>query len=266
MNEYHEPLVSIGILDYERPKEAELLLCSLKEKALFEHRTVYVSNGGSQDYVKKFYDDGLIDTLILNKVNEGCGLGTRRVFESCVTEWVMYVQVDQYLGTNINDGLIYCMISLLNEESTKMLYFDLAGDQGHGVYSERAHLINRKRYLSIPGLGKTIGGPGPYADHQWTENLVQEYMKTNGLFFRSLHFFMDNGKVSRRSYPCGGETLHYTDEKRLFCIKPLKRRYDDFPNLKLSETEWQLMLSGQWPKEGLIPEADRSSSFIYWKS
>ena len=79
--EYKEPLVSIGILDFNRPKESEILLMTLKQNAQFEHNIVYISNGGEQDYVKKFYDDGLINTLILNKKNLGCGIGTRHVLE-----------------------------------------------------------------------------------------------------------------------------------------------------------------------------------------
>ena len=275
MTEYKNPLVSIGILDYERPQEAKMLFDSLKLYAEFDHKVVYVSNGGNQDYVKKFFDDGLIDTLILNKKNEGCGIGTRQVFESCITEWVLYVQVDQYLTALISENCMQMFLAMLGHENEfrknmvpydkKLFYLDLAGNQGHGNYSERAHLINRKRYLSIPNLDKTIGGPGPYANHQWTENLVQQYMKENKLYFYSLGYFADNGKISRRTYPCGGETMHYTDEKRLFVIKPLKQRYDDFPNLHLNEVEWKLMLEGNWPKEGLIPEADKSSSFIFWK-
>ena len=48
-------------------------------------------------------------------------------------------------------------------------------------------------------------------------------------------------------------------------VKPLKQRYNDFPNLKLNDLEWEEVLSGKWPSEGKIPEADKHDSFICWK-
>ena len=267
--------ISIGILDFNRPKEAALLLATLKQNAQFIHKTVYISNGGEQDYVKKFYDEGLIYTLILNKFNWGCGIGTRQVFESCMTKFVIYCQVDQFLQHVISEDLMQSFLAILGHENEfrkkmgpmlpNLFYIDLAGNQGRGQFSERALLIERKRYLSIPDLDKTVGGPGLFANQRWTENLVQQYMKDNNLYFYSLNYFGDNGKVSIRDYPCGGQTMHFTDEKTLFCLKPLKQRYCDFPNLILSDAEWQEMLGGLWPKEGKIPEADKAHSFVYWK-
>ena len=104
--------------------------------------------------------------------------------------------------------------------------------------------------------------------YQWTENLLQEYMreyKLNFITSNETFYFANNGKWSQRSYPCGGETVHATDTKLLKVLKPLKQRYDDFPNLKLNDAEWEEVLSGNWPAEGKIPEADKAHSFVYWK-
>lgn len=262
---YNQPLVSIVILDFNRSKEASLLIRSLKH-AEFEHEIVYVSNGGEQDYVLDYYWTGKIDRMVLNTRNEGCGLGTRLGFHAALGKYVLYCQVDQWLCRAFYDHELQQIIRYL-ETNLDFLYADLAGNQGHGVFSERALLIDRLRYLAIPGLEETVGGPGPYADQLWTEQLVQEYMKRE--YLKILHvtplLFGDNGKWSRRTFPCGAETLHSTDEKRLFIIKPFRQRYDNFPNLKLNEEEWKMALNGTWPKEGLIPEADKPHSFIHWR-
>ena len=266
--QYNPPKVSIVILDFNRPKEAELLLKSLKSNAKFPHEIVYLSNGGEQEYVLDFYKNGLVDRLILNKENNGCGLGTRQGFQSAMCEWVIYAQVDQWLGRELHEINIEAFTQFLEINNKTHLYIDLAGDQGNGNFSERALFINRKRYLEIPELDKTIGGPGPWANYRWTENLVQEYMKEAGLTFltgESVYCFGNNGKWSQRSYPCGGETVHATDTKILKVIKPLKQKYLDFPNLKLNDQEWELVLSGNWPEEGKIPEADLKDSFTCWK-
>jgi hypothetical protein len=271
MTDYNPPLVSIVILDFNRASECYALMLSLRKFAKFRHEVVYVSNGGEQGHVQGWYDIGEIDRWVRCKKNCGCGLGTRLAFQSCMTEWVMYVQVDQILSREVTDSHIEQMIAALNQNPVNF-YMDLAGNQGHGVYSERAHLINRQRYLDIPGMSSCIGGPGPYADHKWTEKLVQEYMEEQDIRFMSLArgpdgvpLFIDNGKWSNRTYLDGAETRHSTDEKRLFIIKPFKQRWENFPNLRLNDEEWELALSGNWPVEGKIPEADKAHSFIYWK-
>lgn len=266
MNEYNPPSVSIVILDFNREKECSILLDSIEKFAKFRHEIVYVSNGGNHSYILDHFNNGRIDKLVLNKDNNGCGLGTRQGFQSSMCSYILYVQVDQFLFRTLEQDLIDKIILAL-EKRSDILYCDLAGNQGHGNFSERALLINRKKYLSIPGLEETIGGPGPWANYRWTENLVQEYVGSNNLKFftgPNFHFFADNGKWSYRSYPCGGETIHSTDEKVLRIIKPLKARYNDFPNLKLTDSEWEEVLSGKWPEEGKIPEADKHHSFKVW--
>jgi GT2 family glycosyltransferase len=53
------------ILDYNRPKESELCLKSIKNFVKFDHSIIYLSNGGEQEYIYSYYKKGLIDKLIL---------------------------------------------------------------------------------------------------------------------------------------------------------------------------------------------------------
>lgn len=261
--DYKPPLISIVILDFNRPVESELLLRSLELNADFDYELVYVSNGGEQDYVQKYYNDGRIDVLVLSKENGGTGLGTKLGFKAASGKYVIYVQVDQWLGVKLNETFINHVTHHL-ESNSDVLCVDLAGDQGHGNFSERALIINRKRYLDIPDLETAIGGPGPLSQITWSERGVQDYVKRENLkIAHAGTIFGDNGKNSIREYPCGGVLVLTTDEKRLTILKPLKERID-FPNLKLTDVEWELILSNKWVN-GTIPEGHRDSSFTVWK-
>jgi hypothetical protein len=253
-------MISYLVLDYNRPVESELCLRSLLRYSRFDYEIVYLSNGGDQDYVIDYYKQGLIDKLILRKENSGCGLGTRELFNNfnLAYDYVIYVQCDQFLCREFTRKEIQEHIENLN--SGEFFYVDLAGNQGHGNYSERAHLINKHKYNLIPN---TIGGPGPFADKLWTEESVQRYIKNNNLkFYSSKLLFMDNGKVSRREYPCGGILTQHTDEKSVFIEKPIANRID-FPNVKLNDQEWELILTNKWVN-GTIPEGHKNDSFKCW--
>lgn len=260
MTPYTPNLLSVAILDYRREEEFLRLMASLYDHMEVAVDVVYCHDGPFPDYVTKTDSRYMISTTISTQVSRGCGIQTRQLFQACMTPYVLYCQVDQYLTRPFTQSVLETCIKVL--EDPTVFYIDLAGNQGQGRPSERALLMRRKDYLAIPGIDDTIGGPGPYADHPWTEALLQEHMRSNGLRFATTTplFFADNGKWSRRSFPCGGQTRHATDEKTLFIEKPLKQRYD-FPNLRLNNEEWSLVLSGLWPSEGRIPEADKASSF-----
>ena len=264
MTPYSPNQLSIAILDHLRPQEAEKLFLSFQEHLHVPADIVYCHDGPVPNYVLGYYEAGLIDTLITTKAPRGCGIQTRQLFQVCMTPYILYCQVDQYLLHPFTTGVLDKCINLLNDPS--VFYVDLAGNQGQGRPSERALLMRRKDYLAIPGIDDVIGGPGPYADHPWTEATLQEHMSRNRLRFVTVspRLFADNGKWSRRSYPCGGQTRHATDEKTLFIERSLKQRYD-FPNLRLTDAEWEEVLSGRWPIEGKIPEADRANSFRVWQ-
>lgn len=263
MTEYNPPLLSIAILDFKRPVELDKLLTSLEQNLRIPAKIVYCHDGPLPDYALEHYRKGRFDTIIGTNKSEGCGIKTRQLFQACMTPYILYCQVDQWLVREFGPNDFQACQNALSRPD--VFYVDLAGNQGRGNPSERALLMWRKDYLEMPDIDSVIGGPGPYADHKWTEQYLQEYMAKNNLYFARAEplFFADNGKCSYRSYPCSGETLHFTDEKTLFILKPLKQRYD-FPNLKLNDEEWKEVLEGRWPVEGKIPEADKPHSFKVW--
>lgn len=251
------------ILDYNRPQESELCLKSIKNFAKFDYSIIYLSNGGEQKYVYSYYENGLIDKLILRKKNSGCGLGTRELFNDfdIDSDFVFYIQCDQFMIRDLYEKEV---ISYTEAIKDNILYIDLASNQGHGNYSERAHFINKNIYNKIPN---TIGGPGPFANEKWTEESVQDYIKNNNLTFLSVTppVFQDNGKVSYRQFPCGGETMHYTDTKQLWILKPLKQKYLDWPNIELTDEEWNLVINNKW-ENGSVPNKLKKHSFNYWNN
>ena len=253
-------MITYAILDYNRPKEAELCLKSIHRFSHFPFKILFVSNGGNQDYAINFYKQGLIDKLILRKKNSGCGLGTRECFNDFDLESgiIAYIQSDQFLCRDFNKDELELYLSLLY--TNKFFYIDMAGNQGNGRFSERAFLMPKHYYQTIPN---TIGGPGPFADSKWTEQSVQEYIERNKFkFFTTKLLFADNGKVSIREYPDGGELIMHTDTKEVFITKPITKRVD-FPNIHLTDKEWEEILTNSWAG-GTIPIAHRKHSFTYW--
>lgn len=265
MIEYAASILSIGILDFKKESEARRLFDSLKQHLRIPATIVYCHDGPPDQYVKDLYDEGRIDTLVYSKENQGCGIQTRQLFQACMTPYILYCQVDQFLLRPFGvPQLQTCLESLKQPD---VLYIDLAGNQGRGRPSERALFMERKRYLEIPDIDSVIGGPGRYAQYRWTEKHLQEYMQTNGLKFLTANptVFGDNGKWSRRTYDGDtGQTLHSTDEKVLIITKPFQQRQDGYPNLNLTDEEWQEVLEGRWPVEGKVPEHDKPSSFKVW--
>ena len=268
MNQGKLGQLTFALLDYERPREASTCLDSIANLCRVPHQIVYVSNGGKQDYVRRWQDLGYLDTVIYNHSNLGCGIATKQAITASLTRWVIYVQIDQFMCRPFEQEEFDLLTRQLSF-SHSLFYIDLAGNQGHGKFSERALLIDRNRYLSIPGIDEVIGGPGPFAQSKWTEQHVQEYMRDAELSFRSVtpQLFGDNGKNSIREYgeEYGGKTLHETDTKKLKILMPFKKRADGFPNLKLNDEEWRQVLAGEWPIEGKIPEADKAHSFKCWE-
>jgi len=260
---YTEPLLSILILDFLKKREAEILIQSLQDNLKFKAKIIYLSNSPNCDYAKKFLNEGKIDTLIVNKTNVGCGVATRQLFRASMSPFSIYCQVDQYLSRPFEEVRFNSLANQLSYPN--LFYIDLAANQGNGLFSERSFMIQTHKYLSIPDINMVTGSPGPYSDQKWGEKHVQDYMKEKNLFFYTTKplYFSNNGKSSIRSYLCGGITLHYTDSKNLFIIKPLKQRYNNFPNLNLTDKEWDLVLSGQWVN-GTIPERDKPYSFTYF--
>lgn len=250
------------LLDFNRPEESELCLYSIKKFAKFPYKLYYLANGNFKPYAKSYKKLGYIDELIESEKNIGCGPGTRLLYETCKEPYAFYIQVDQYLGRELTEERVNHWIDILEgriEQYKNVKWIDLAGNQGHGVYSERANFINVDFYNSIKG---SWGGPGETADQLWREEVVQNYTKKYNYQFISYNYFVDNGKVSIRQNPDGSVWSHYTDEKKLFLLKgPVKEKYV-YP--KLSDKEWKEVLKTQKWEDGKIPEKEKDHSFIVW--
>lgn len=240
------------ILDYNRPLEAEHLLNSIKAHSEFDYSISYLSNGGEQDYARKLHNEGLIDNLILNSRNTGCGAGTIQLFSQCATQYAFYIQVDHVLQFKITADVIRQWIELL--ESGQYHCIDLAGDQGNpkGAYSERAQFLETSFYNSIP---KSIGGPGPWSNMPWTEANVGEFFIQNKLKIAHVlangrPLFADTGKWSMRSNPDGSVWRQKSDTKQIWMIKPPTQKWG-FP--AFADTEWEEIIKTQsWP-DGQLP-------------
>lgn len=254
------------VLNYNRPKETELCLHSIHSCSQFPFQVVLLNNGGDDiDFIYKFYKKGLIDKLILRKENSGCGLGTREIFNDfdICSNYVIYVQCDQWMNRIVTETEVNNWIGMI--ESKMYFYVDLAGNQGHGNPSERACFWDKNDYNKIYSISYDIvGGPGPYANCIWTEEHLQKYMKSRNLqFYTSPLVFQDNGKNSIREYPCGGILMQETDTKAVHILKPIKSRVD-FPNIKLSNEDWDKILNNQWIN-GMVPQLHKTDSFLVWR-
>lgn len=62
-----------------------------------------------------------------------------QLFKSCDTEYAFYIQCDQFLQSSITEEHVSGFVKAI-EENEQFCYIDLAGDQGHGEYSERVIL------------------------------------------------------------------------------------------------------------------------------
>ena len=73
--------VTIGILDFFQEKESEDLLKSLKDNLLIKANILFIDNWTPKDYSKRFLDTGLVDELVINEKNLGCGPATAQMYD-----------------------------------------------------------------------------------------------------------------------------------------------------------------------------------------
>lgn len=263
MTEQNNKTIPFLALDYNQQKESENLLKSLKKHVKltkYVPKIVFLSNGGQQDYAYKFYQDGLIDDLILKSENVGCGFGTQDLFYYCARQdYAFYVQSDQLLINDITDELLDGFINALGD-NTKISHIDVSGNQGHGRYSERAQFINVKFYNGIRKVG---GGPGPFSHLKWTEESMQDHIRDNNMEFLVYNplLFADVGKWSVREWQCGTETRHRADTKEMEFLKlPEKNLCQNLIDFyRLTEEEISVILKGDWGFR--IPENMKKDSF-----
>lgn len=257
-------MTEILILDYNRPEQLRNLILSLHKNARFDKKIVVLNNGGER-YADQYLEQGLVDKVIHNNVNCGCGLGTIQLFAQCESEFAFYIQVDHQLQIPLQerDIEIFKNRIVLHED----FYVDCAGNQGGGKYSERAQFIRKSDYFSA---NIEAGGPGPLCDLKWSEESIQDYMSDNDLTFFS-HYcltshgqfppFRDCGWDSVRENPDKSLWHHCPDTKVVKCLKKPTEKFD-FP--PLTDKEWVTALNGEWPKEGKIIENWADNSFEVW--
>lgn len=254
--------VSFLVLDFKKPEETVNCLYSIKEHALFPHRTIYLDNGSNENYPWSIYEDNLCDILIRNKIGTGCGNGTQQLFESCDTEWAIYWQNDQTLIRDLYDKDIEYFIDLIENKGYGCV--DLAGAQnGVNNYSERAQFINVDFYKKIyKGEKGQLGGPGVFNHKKYTEAFVSEHFKANNLNIAHLQptIAKDCGKWSIRAI---GDGLYKwrCDTKQTYILKTPTYPTELWP--PFNSEEWSKVITGQWV-DGDIIEEWKKHSFRCW--
>lgn len=256
--------VDILILDYKKPEESRQLLESIKLYCSFDYRVVFYDNGSKQNYSQEFKDQGLIDELIISPENQGLGIGTRDLFAAAKSEYCLYIQNDQFFFTELNhSGLDWLKNHIdFQFDNQTIKSISLAGNIcGHGIYSERAHLIKSDFYQKMEKtIPLSIGGCGPFHHIVWREEQIQNYYKQNNYFhaISPIQFVMDNGRRAIRSNPDGSEYEHLPDTKELKVIKYPTEKYI-YP--KWTDQEWEEVLKTRYWPDWKIPENEIKDSF-----
>lgn len=263
MNTNHKDKTKVSylILDFNRPEEGELLLTSLQSLARHPKEVVYLCNGGNSSYAIDFYNRGLIDTLIIKKDGDGGGFGQTDLWRYCKTKYAFFLQVDHILVSEIKQETINYFIDLLENKSFKCI--DLNGDQSNkGGWTDRAHFMSSEFFNSLAPFPN--GGPGTENEgFFWNEEYLGNTFANNG--FKIAHisplFFRDCGKWSVRQ---AGDGLYKyrCDTKNLYVLGKPTYRTEVFP--PFNDSEWELAINGNWPKDGMVPKQWEKNSFIYW--
>lgn len=270
---YTEPQVSFLVLDYLRPEAARLCLRSIRDRVKLDRYKIIYCHNGLADYPKELLNDGLIDELIQPRANGGLGLGTRALFAACFSPYAIYWQVDQLMGRDFEQRELTALSSRVLSYDTSVPHatrairsVSLAGPVcGAGVYSERAHFVATRFYRDMEhGLPLSPGGAGPYHDLLWREGQIQAlYERQSYTHDTSWPLLaIDNGRDAVRQNPDGSVWKHEPDRKGLWLLSgPVKERFV-YP--KLTDAEWNEVLSTQaWPP-GKIPSQELTDSFHVW--
>ncbi len=259
---YEEPQVSFLVLDYQRPEAALTCLQSIRDRVKLDRYKVIYCHNGEAEYPHTLLRTGLIDELIVPRVNGGLGLGTRALFAACFSPLAIYWQVDQVMARDLDEYTVKALTGLF-EHQPKVKSISLAGPVcGTGVYSERAHVISTAFYRDLEHkLPLTHGGAGPWHHVMWREEQIQSYYRAHGYvhYTEATPFAIDNGRDAVRQNPDGSVWRHEPDTKRAWLVSgPVKEPYV-YP--KLSQREWNEVIATQaWP-EGKIPEDEVKDSF-----
>ncbi len=248
--------VSFLVLDFKKHLETLRCLNSIKLRALFPHKVIYLDNGSNDEYPNQLYNKGFCDVLIRKQNGMGGGYGQTDLIRFCDTEYFIFVQNDQQLAVDITEHTIKYLTEALD-----MGYHcvDLNGDQSRrGVWTDRAHLMKTKIFNDLGPFPN--GGPG-LDNVKWNEQYLQEQFKEkNYKIFHAEIYFTDEGKWSVRQ---AGDGLyeHRCDTKILNILKQPTYKTEVYP--PFTDQEWETVLKGQWVN-GNIPEVWKQHSFKYW--
>lgn len=254
--------LSLLVLDYSRPKELLQVLQSIKRHVKCDHEVVVHSNGGHQGHCIQYYDTGLCDRLILNKLNNGAGRGCVDLFNYCLTDYAIYLEGDQPLIRDVTEEEWRRWAKAL-EVGTAAPVASMVGRVTHGNFSQRAFFAHVPSYREL-ARSMPNGGPGTDRKHDTNEYWMQQHILENGLIlFAPPAVVIDMGLWSVNENADGSVWLHETDRRGLWLIRGPVKEKAAYPSL--SDAEWAQLLDYQvWP-DGTIPEKDRAHSFIYWK-
>lgn len=266
--------IDILILDYQKENESRKCLESVRDNFQFDKRVIFYSNGGNQDYAWDFYKEGLIDICVFNSRNDGLGVGTTDLWKIARSDWIINLQNDQYASHTVTQENIDQWISAI-ENNPEIGAISLAGFPcGNGIYSDRAHFINRHMLLAWDGYeeGYPDGGCGPYwnGSESYNENFIQKRFEQKGLKVAATNppVVTDNGKYSIRENPDGSIWRHTTDEKAHWIDKDFSPK-EKFDYPEMNDSEWEMALNMEFPiwgvdEKGYIPESQKPHSFKFW--
>lgn len=275
---YTEPELTVVVLDYQKPFETAKCLDSIKRFVKIPHKVIYCHNG-IEEYPYRFFsnqsEEGEIDVLIMNRHNVGLGIGTRNLMANVFSEYVLYLQNDQFLTSDLTLDMFSDIKDILNGSVPSLgnvKSVSLAGAPcGCGIYSERAHIIKSDFYKSLITKGLvSFYGAGPWHNDGkgWAEGNIQDFYKVSGYqhltSFTCYQIVMDFGCFAVRQNGDGSIWCHRTDTKKLWHIDGVIRDLSgNYP--KFTDLEKKFVLSGfGWP-DGKIPQSEVTHSFEAWK-
>ena len=258
------PKFQFLILDYNREQQSSILLKSLTENVKCPREdfwVTYLCNGSlNNEWPFKWYNDGVIDQLIIRRKNTGGSWGMVDLASICQSEYAFLLQNDQYLIREINNNTVNYFIESLE---AKFKLIDLNGFQaGQENFSDRASFVKISDYR---GWVKNLNNYGPgYEGGEHNEHEIQEIFKKNKYKIANFGlFFADNGKWSFRQNKDGSTWKHQTDTKKQYYISGEIKEKSVYP--KFTDEEWNYVLTNQsWP-DGQIPEREKEHSFLFWK-
>lgn len=253
-------ILSFLVCDFRKKFETQNCLQSIKKHALLPHCTIYLDNGASdENYPNDFYQQELCDIIIRKRRGMGAGFGQTDLIRFCSTKYFIFVENDQELIQDITQDRLNYFIDLLENKGFHCI--DLNGDQSNkDAWTNRAHLMKTSFFNSFAPFPN--GGPG-YDSLPWNEEFLSHKFRDNNYKIAHIRplFFKDCGKWSIRE---AGDGLykHRTDTKILFIEKTPTYKTDVFP--PFDTEDWELALSGNWPKDGKVPNLWKNNVFKCW--